>query len=54
MPVEKILLLVLGFLLEIFGPCIYKESKYQLVHFLFWVLASILSYLVIKKFERKT
>jgi hypothetical protein len=48
------LLLVAGVLIEIFGHLIYKESKHQLIHFGFWVIASIASFVVIKKYERKT
>lgn len=47
------LLLVFGFLVEIFGPRIFKESKYQFIHFIFWISSSIVSFFVIKKLEKK-
>jgi hypothetical protein len=47
------LLLVFGFLVEIFGPKIWKESKYQLFHFIFWIISSFASFLVIKKLEKQ-
>ena len=47
------LLLTLGVLVEIFQPYIYPESKHQVLHFTFWVLASILSLIFVTVVEKK-
>ncbi len=47
------LLLVFGFLFEILESRIYPETKHQLFHFIFWVVASILSFIFMNVFEKK-
>ena len=47
-------LLVVGVTIEVWGVVICPNSKYQMLHFLFWVVASFISLAVISIFEKKT